>query len=248
MNRNKRRFFVCIILLLILIILVCMVEDYNSEELTGGFSEGVVTIYENGEKSDTYTANLGTIVIDPGHGGVDPGKVSGSGIEEKQINLSIALKLRPLLEAEGYTVVLTRETDEDVCTGSYSKVEDLENRVDIIGDCEAMFVVSIHQNSYTDDSIKGAQVFYAKESDEGKNIATAIQNSLLSIDETNTRQPKANSSYYLFVNTDCPVVIVECGFLSNPDEEKMLLDDEYQSRIAEAIRDGICDYQKTFQN
>ena len=248
MNRYKRRFFVCIILLLMLIILVCMVEEYNSEELTGGFSEGIVTIYENGEKTDTYVANLGTIVIDPGHGGVDPGKVSGTGAEEKHINLSIALKLKPLLEAEGYTVVLTRETDEDVCTGSYSKIEDLENRVDIIGDSEAMFMISIHQNSYPDDEVKGAQVFYAKESDEGKNIATAIQNSLLNVDNTNTRQPKANSSYYLFVNTDCPVVIVECGFLSNPNEEKMLLDEEYQQSVAEAIRDGICEYQKSFQN
>ncbi len=248
MNRNNRRFFVSVILLLLLIILVCIVEEYNSEELTGGFSEGVITIYEDGKKTDSYTANLGTIVIDPGHGGVDPGKVSKAGMEEKHINLSIALKLKPLLEAEGYTVVLTREADDDVCTGSYSKIEDLENRVDIIGDSEAMFVISIHQNSYSDSSVKGAQVFFAKESDEGENIAKSIQNALLSVDPTNTRQPKANSSYYLFVNTDCPVVIVECGFLSNPEEEKKLLDEEYQSSIANAIKDGICEYQKSFQN
>lgn len=248
MDRSKKRFLACVILLLFLFVMICLIEDYNEKELSSTFSEGIVTIYENGEKGDTYTANIGTIVIDPGHGGVDPGKVSGSGTEEKNINLAIALKLKPLLEADGYNVVLTREVDEDICTGSYSKLEDLENRVDIISDSEAAFVISIHQNSYTDSNVKGAQVFYCKDSEEGKVMADYMQTSLLSVDADNTRQPKADNSYYLFLHTECPIVIVECGFLSNPEEEKLLLSEEYQNQMAVAIRNGIHQYQKSCQN
>lgn len=249
-NKNKKRFFACVLLLFLLFAVVCLIEDYNekkTESADGAFAEGVVTFYEDGKKTDSYTTNIGTVVIDAGHGGVDPGKVSGSGTVEKDINLSVALKLKPLLEAEGYHVVLTRETDEAICTGSYSKVEDLENRVDIISDSEAAFVISIHQNSYTDSSVHGAQVFYCKESNEGKTIAEFIQNSLLAVDPDNTRLPKSDGSYYLFVHTECPIVIVECGFLSNPEEEKLLLDDEYQNLLAAAIADGIHQYQKSCQ-
>lgn len=247
MDKNKKRFLICVFVLFVLFVLVCLVEDYNEKGMESTFSDGVVTFYENGKKTDSYQTNIGTIVIDAGHGGVDPGKVSGSGTEEKDINLSIALKLKPMLEADGYHVVLTRENDEAICTGSYSKVEDLENRVDIISDSEAAFVISIHQNSYTDSSVHGAQVFYCKESEEGKNIAEFIQNSLLDVDPDNKRLPKADGSYYLFVHTECPIVIVECGFLSNPEEEKLLLSDEYQNLMAAAIRNGVHQYQKSCQ-
>ncbi|MGN0165379.1 MAG: N-acetylmuramoyl-L-alanine amidase [Lachnospiraceae bacterium] len=247
MEISKKRFIACVVLLLLLFLIICIVEDYQEGKIKSTYSEGVVTIYENGEKTDTYTVNMGTIVIDPGHGGVDPGKVSGSGTEEKNINLSIALKLKPLLEAQGYKVVLTRETDEDICTGSYSKVEDLENRVDIISDSEAMYVISIHQNSYTDSSAHGAQVFYCNDSVPGKELAESIQNSLLMVDPDNKRLAKSNNSYYLFLHTECPIVIVECGFLSNREEELLLMDEEYQNKIAIAIEKGIHEYQKNCQ-
>lgn len=246
-EKSGRNFRACIVVLFILFALVCIVTEHNERETDSTFAEGVVTIYENGEKTDTYTTNIGTIVIDAGHGGEDPGKVSRNGTEEKNINLSIALKLKPLLEAEGYNVVLTRDSDVSICTGDYGKIEDLANRVDIISDSEAALVISIHQNSYSDSSVHGAQVFYSKGSEAGKKLAEFVQESLLEVEPDNKRKPKADASYYLFVHTECPVVIAECGFLSNPEDESRLLDENYQQSMAEAIRNGVRLYQKSFQ-
>ena len=182
------------------------------------------------------------VVIDPGHGGSDPGKVGVNGALEKDINLRIAKDLEAKLLAAGYTVVLTRTEDEMLCseTDINKKATDMKNRCAIVEETGADIVVSIHQNSYTSESIKGGQVFYYKHSTEGKLLAQAIQEEFKAqVDESNNRQAKSNDSYYLLLHTPCPTVIVECGFLSNREEAELLCDNTYTERICLAIMSGI---------
>jgi N-acetylmuramoyl-L-alanine amidase len=189
------------------------------------------------------------IVIDAGHGASDPGKVGINGALEKDINLSLAEKLSTLLENKGYRVVLTRDSDEILADASASnvKLEDMQNRVSIISDANAVLTVSIHQNSYTDSSVSGPQVFYYKESAEGKAIASYIQDSLDEVlNRTVSRGIKANDEYYLLRKTPTPTVIVECGFLSNPTEAELLCEDLYQAKLVRAIYLGICSYLESY--
>lgn len=185
------------------------------------------------------------IVVDAGHGGSDPGKVGINGALEKDINLSLALKLKELLEQKNIRVVLTRDTD----TGLYpedatnKKASDMQKRCQIITDAEPIFTISIHQNSYTTSDIKGAQVFYYGQSQKGEALANSLQSSLIErVDPENKRTAKANESYYLLKKTPTPTVIVECGFLSNPAEADLLLDTDYQDKLARAIYMGILEY------
>lgn len=185
------------------------------------------------------------IVVDAGHGGIDPGKVGINGALEKDINLSIALKLKDLLAQKDIEVILTRDSD----TGLYSesstnkKVEDMQTRCKLITEANPLFTISIHQNSYTTEDVKGAQVFYYGQSAEGKLLAEAIQASLIErVDPDNNRVAKANESYYLLKKTPTPTVIVECGFLSNSEEATLLLTEEYQEKLVRAIYMGILDY------
>ena len=190
-------------------------------------------------QQDNVRRNL--VVLDPGHGGRDPGKVGAQGEQEKDINLAISLKVKERLEKDGMEVVMTREkdvmlADEDA---SNKKLEDLNNRISIINERQPAVAVSIHQNSYSDASVKGAQVFYFTHSDKGKQAAEAMQKELLEFDQENTRKIKANDTYYLLKKTEVPTVIVECGFLSCPEEAALLTDEAYQKKLAEAIAKGI---------
>lgn len=126
--------------------------------------------------------------------------------------------------------------DEDA---SNKKLEDLNNRISIINERQPAVAVSIHQNSYSDASVKGAQIFYFTHSDKGKQAAEALQKELLEFDQENTRKIKANDTYYLLKKTEVPTVIVECGFLSCPEEAALLTDEAYQKKLAEAIAKGI---------
>lgn len=182
-----------------------------------------------------------TVVIDAGHGGEDPGKVGINGELEKDINLQIAVKVREALESQGIRVVMTREDDRMLVRSGSSgrKAEDLQERIRIIDDAKADLAVSIHQNSYTSPDVHGAQVFYYSHSEEGKYAAEVMQKALLFVDPENTRAAKANDSYYLLIRTKTPVIIVECGFLSNLDEAEKLIDEEYQAEISNAIVNGI---------
>ncbi len=184
------------------------------------------------------------IVIDVGHGGNDPGKVSADGTREKDVNLQIATYLKDYLIAQDYIVYLTRDSDKGLYdeNASNKKNSDLRNRIQFFKDKNAALVVSIHQNSYPDTIQHGAQVFYYSGSESGKELATSIQNTLLSIDNTNTRTEKSSDSYYLLKNTSMPAVIVECGFLSNPEECAKLTDSNYQKKLAYAISLGVCSY------
>ncbi|MCD8324141.1 MAG: N-acetylmuramoyl-L-alanine amidase CwlD [Clostridiales bacterium] len=185
------------------------------------------------------------VVIDPGHGADDPGKVGVSGINEKDLNLEISLKLREYLEEEGIRVVMTRTEDVSLAESDAQsvKVSDLKRRVEIIEEAQAALAVSIHQNSYTDSSVSGAQVFYYADSDEGAALAGILQESLIeNLDPSNTRAAKANTSYYILKKTSVPTVIVECGFLSNAREEALLSEEDYQEKAAQAICEGIRKY------
>ena len=185
------------------------------------------------------------VVIDAGHGGNDPGKIGVNGAVEKDINLIVAKKLENLLKANDIEVVMTRTSDK----GNYSesdtnkKVADMKARLALIDESKPVLVVSIHQNSYPDESVKGAQVFYYETSQEGKEIAELFQAELVSkLDPTNHRLAKGNTSYYLLKKTASPIVIVECGFLSNWKEAESLATDEYQERVAWAIHMGVMKY------
>lgn len=185
------------------------------------------------------------IVVDAGHGGADPGKVGINQAEEKTLNLAIALRLKRLLESEGIEVVLTREDD----SGLYSegaknkKAEDMRKRCGIINEAMPAFTVSIHQNSYSKEYVKGAQVFYYGKSKEGRELAELLQASLIQrLDPENHRTAKANENYYLLKRTPTPTVIVECGFLSNSREAELLATEEYQEKVAWAIHMGILQY------
>ncbi|HEX3022478.1 MAG TPA: N-acetylmuramoyl-L-alanine amidase [Lachnospiraceae bacterium] len=186
-----------------------------------------------------------TVVLDAGHGGVDPGKVGVNDALEKDINLSIVLKLQRLLEENDVNVIMIRTEDNGLyqMSDSNKKNADLRKRVEIINTSGADIAVSIHQNAFQEESSKGAQVFYHSNSAEGKELANILQEQIKeTIGDGNHRVAKANESYYMLKKTQCPLVIVECGFLSNWTEAKLLCDENYQEKMAWAIHLGIMSY------
>lgn len=184
------------------------------------------------------------VVIDAGHGGSDPGKVGASGQLEKDINLKIAQMLKQFLQAEGITVVMTREDDDGLYdeNASNKKVQDMKRRLEIIEAAEPVLVVSIHQNSYHEEYVKGAQVFYYETSEKSKRLARVLQEQLRQLDPENNRKSKGNDSYFLLKKTSKPIVIVECGFLSNYTEAEKLSTELYQEKLAWNIHMGIMKY------
>ena len=189
--------------------------------------------------------NKKCVVIDAGHGGADPGKVGINGALEKDVNLEIALLVKQYLEANDVEVVMTRETDEGLydADSSNKKVQDMKQRIELIDKTSPDVTVSIHQNSYPEEYVHGAQVFYYEGSQEGQKLAESIQRQLVEkTDPENKRQIKGNDSYYLLKKTGITIVIVECGFLSNSAEAEKLCSPEYQDRIAWAIHMGILQY------
>lgn len=180
------------------------------------------------------------VILDAGHGGWDPGKTGALGKDEKNINLAVMEKLQQYLEQGGATVFITRATDEAL--GS-KKRTDMAERKKIANESNGDILVSIHQNAFPSTGAKGAQVFYHKSSEDGKNLAELIQERLkANVDGENKRLAKQNSDYYILRTTEIPAVIVECGFLSNPSEEQLLNDEAYQTKLAWAIYLGINDY------
>lgn len=185
------------------------------------------------------------IIIDPGHGGADPGKVGIDGALEKDINLQMAYILKEQLEAEGFYVIMTRTSDEIPGSenGDITKVQDLQNRIRLIAEEDPLLVISIHQNSYPQESVRGAQVFYYETSEEARQLAECIQRQLiLAANDGNHRQIKGNTSYFLLKKTPVTTVIVECGFLSNWQEAALLQQEDYQRLMTGAIVDGILEY------
>ena len=180
------------------------------------------------------------VVIDAGHGGNDPGKIGVDGSLEKDINLKIARKVKAYLEASDVQVVLTREDDQGLYTekDSKKKMADMNRRCQIINETSPALTVSIHQ-----EGISGGQVFYYKGSEKGKKLAETLQKRFdFVLGDKNTRVAKANDNYFLLLHVKTPIVIVECGFLSNWNESAMLNSEEYQDRLAWTIHMGIMEY------
>ncbi|NBH72260.1 N-acetylmuramoyl-L-alanine amidase [Clostridiaceae bacterium] len=181
----------------------------------------------------------------PGHGGNDPGKVGVDGSLEKDVNLEIARKLKAYLEASDVEVVMTREADKGLYgeKDSHKKMSDMKNRCNLINEARPELVVSIHQNSYHEEGVSGGQVFYYKDSEKGKQLAEIIQRRFdFVLGEKNKRLAKPNGNYYLLLHVRQPIVIVECGFLSNWKEATALNTEEYQNRMAWTIHMGVMEY------
>ncbi len=201
----------------------------------------------------TDTSKLGdakgnyTVIIDAGHGGFDGGAVGVSGVLEKDINLSIARQLCSLFEFSGYEAVMTRTDDsllcdEDLQTGK--KISDLKNRVKIAEEYDNPLFISIHQNKFPLEKYKGLQVWYSKNSDESGTLAEIIQNRTVTyLQNNNNRKVKqAGRNIFVLHKLQCPAVLVECGFLSNSNEEKLLCDKDYQKKIAFVIFSSVSEF------
>lgn len=194
-----------------------------------------------------------TLVIDPGHGGPDSGAVASDGTVEKNINLAISKALKKEAEKYGVRVVLTRDSDaglygEDNSSGRWLKLGDLKERKRIIDEAAPDLMISIHLNSFQQDSkVRGAQVFYPKNgteevSEENKSMAEKIQKSLTAgINDGTDRIVLPKSDIYLFKNVDSNMVLVECGFLSNPEDLANLKSEAFQQKLAKCIMDAIAD-------
>lgn len=185
------------------------------------------------------------VVIDAGHGGGDPGKVGINGSLEKDINLEIARMLERFLTQQDIKVVMTRTTQEGLYdkNASNKKVDDMKKRIAIIEQVKPDMVVSIHQNSYHEESVCGPQVFYYTTSADGKRLGDLLQEQIIkTLQPKKERTAKANDSYYLLKKTKEPIVIVECGFLSNRTEAEKLCNSLYQEKVAWAVHLGILRY------
>lgn len=225
-------------------------KEYSLILLTAMFLICSITLIDSRlqtvlSSSTTSSDGKYTVVIDAGHGGFDSGKVGIDGTLEKDVNLQIAKKLEKLFLSADVEVIMTRTDDHGLYTenSSNKKRQDMENRAALMNGARADCVISIHQNSYPEESIDGAQVFYYSGSEQGKTLASLIQKELVTdVDPDNHRIEKENSSYYLLKNADPPMVIVECGFLSNWKECKKLVDDSYQQKLVWAIHMGVLQY------
>ena len=195
------------------------------------------------KSSDEYKVK---IVLDAGHGGIDGG-VSGvnTNVKESDLNLKIVKALKRQLENAGMQAVLTRENEDglygNAAYGSLKR-KDMERRRDIINEAKPDLVVSIHLNKFSSSSRRGAQVFYKKGSEKGKMLADCIQNSFNSMEEATRSYSALTGDYYILNCTEYPSVIAECGFLSNPEDEKLLLTEEYREKVAYAVFKGIVNY------
>lgn len=194
--------------------------------------------------------NNKVIVIDPGHGGIDGGAKSENGVIEKDINLSISLKTKSALESKGYKVIMTRSEDVGLYTEGKKvrekKIEDLGNRVKIKKDNKCDAFISIHQNMFPQKNCKGAQVWSAN-NEPSQKLGRIIQQKFKEeVDQNNKREAKVAKKEYKILNDgyEGASVIVECGFLSNPEECELLGKEDYQNKIANTLANAIDEYFK----
>lgn len=211
--------------------------------------EGTKINFEQETEQVTSTPVSGkVIVVDAGHGVPDEGAESSSGTTEAETNLKIALKLQNLLEQSGCTVILTRSDenaiyDLDKNTLREKKISDIRNRVKIGNNSTADIFVSIHLNKIPESQYWGWQCFYNRKNEQSMSLAKKIQSNLNdAIQKDNKRVAMKLDTVYIMKHVEIPISIVECGFLSNPEEEQHLLEDEYQNKLAWGIFNGIMDY------
>ena len=197
-------------------------------------SETITTINQQRSVDRQYR-----IVIDAGHGGIDGGVTSCTGVLESHINLEIALRLEDMFHLLGYDTVMIRRTDESVYTEGNTiaaqKVSDLKERVRISNETPSAILISLHQNTFSDSKYKGAQVFYSGVG-ESQKMAQTLQHNLISIlNPASQRKSKPAKGVYLMEHITCPGILIECGFLTNPEEEAMLRNKEYQTKLCSVI-------------
>lgn len=193
-------------------------------------------------KESEPVQNRTVIIIDAGHGGIDGGATSCTGIPESHINLQISLRLNDLVQLLGFETKMIRKTDTSVYTEGNTiaaqKVSDLKQRVKLVNETKNAVLVSVHQNTFLDSRYSGAQVFYANDN-TSRELAKVMQADLISnLNPGSKRQCKSSDGIYLMQNIQRPGVLIECGFLSNPEEEANLLTAEYQKQIASVV--GTC--------
>lgn len=190
-----------------------------------------------------------TVIVDAGHGGEDGGAVGIDNTVEKDINLDIALKLEKILKFYGFNVIMTRTEDVMTCDDGLDsmrkkKVSDIHNRFEIMEKNPDAVFVSVHQNKFTDSSQHGTQVFYSGNNEESKKLAESVQNSVVCTLQPDNKRvvKKSGSGIYLLYHAKNPAILVECGFISNPNEVKKLNNKEYRMKTAMLIADGLLKY------
>ena len=202
-----------------------------------GTDRGITVLREN---EPVYRKNC--IIVDPGHGGIDGGATSCTGVLESNLNLEIALRLNDFLHLLGFKTVMTRTTDTSIYTSGNTiaaqKVSDLKERVKIVNGQSGGILVSIHQNTYPNNRYAGAQVFYSDQNDS-KKLAETVQSGLKF---TGKRSVKKGEGIYLLNNISNPGILIECGFLSNPTEEANLRNEQYQKKLCAFIGLSICQF------
>ena len=207
-----------------------------------------LAVYKNDESAVFSGEITKVIVLDAGHGLPDGGAVGMRGTIESELNIKIAKILREELTRKGYTVIMTREDENTISDGgstvSERKKNDMHKRLDITNTSNADMFVSIHMNKFTDSRYRGAQVIYSGNFEESEILASSIQKRLhlLPDNESKRVEAKAPKGIFLLKNAKIPAAIVECGFLSNFDEEELLNTEKYQKELAKAILSGIEDY------
>ena len=187
-----------------------------------------------------------TIILDAGHGGEDGGASSAEGLLEKDLNLALALTMRDILEANGIKVILTRDSDtllydRNVDFQGRKKMLDMAARIKIAQDCHEAVFVSLHMNTYPHPSCKGVQVWYSDNHDASLQLAKAIHTTTQTLLQPENDRPikRSGSSIYLLHHLECPAVLVECGFLSSPDEAALLGNESYRQQLALTLCMGI---------
>lgn len=210
-----------------------------------------LTFNANNEATEVLSNRVyqNTVIVDAGHGGEDGGAVGIDGTNEKDINLNIALKLERILSFYGFNVIMTRTQDVMTCDEGLStlrerKVSDIHNRFALIEANPDAIFVSVHQNKFNDTNQNGTQVFYSGNNEKSKLLAENIQTAVVSVLQPSNKRvvKRSGSGIYLLYHTRAPAVLVECGFISNPDEVKRLNDDSYRMKTAMLIADGILKY------
>lgn len=198
--------------------------------------------------------NKYTVIVDAGHGAPDGGAVGSMGTEEKDINLALAKKLEEVLLGKGFKVIMTRKTDDGIWDNEAAsirekKLSDMNKRMAIMKNSNADLFLSIHMNSFQDKTASGLRIFYDKEHPDFEELAVMIQDEISKITGAKTYAVKtADTRLFLMKSSPLPSVLIECGFISNPDEEKKLKSDEYQAEIAWAIAESVENYYKMLTN
>ena len=211
-----------------------------------GIAEKTRTKNDVDAVNKTHASPLPTVILDAGHGGEDGGATSSDGLLEKDLNLALTLTMRDILTANGVNVILTRETDtllydRNVDFQGQKKRLDMAARLKIANETPNAVFVSIHMNTYPHPSCQGVQVWYSENNEDSFALAKTIQSTTQELlqNENDRTVKRSGSSIYLLRKLECPAVLVECGFLSSPEEAALLADESYRQQLALVLCLGI---------